>query len=145
TVTITNGLPSIILGTQPSVCSGVSTSSIPYSGVTNGADQYSITWTAAGIAAGMTNVGWTALSGGIISLNGLTSTSGTYPMTITVRNSATGCSNVIVAPSVVCGTNTEGNTVSLSTTNGTFANVDFASYGNPNGLCGSFTIGACHA
>jgi hypothetical protein len=145
TVTITSALPSITLGAQPTICSGVSTSSIPYSGVVNGADEYSIEWNAAGIAAGMTNVGWTALSGGLISLTGLTGTAGTYPMTIRVRNSATGCSNLIVSPSVVCGTGNEGNTVSLSTANGTFASVDFASYGTPNGTCGSFTTGACHA
>jgi hypothetical protein len=144
TITV-NPTPSITLGTQPSVCNGTTSTSFSYSSVTNGADQYSINWTPSGISAGLTNVGWTALSGGTIPLSGLTTTAGTYPMTITVQNSTTGCSNAVAFTTVSCGTAAENGTVSLSTTNGTFSTVDFASYGTPNGSCGSFTIDSCDA
>lgn len=46
----------------------------------------------------------------------------------------------------LCGTANEGNTVTLTAPAGmVFRSVTFASYGTPNGTCGSFTIGACHA
>lgn len=47
---------------------------------------------------------------------------------------------------VVCGTANEGGSVLLTAPAGTvFTGVDFASYGNPNGTCGNFTVGSCHA
>jgi len=51
----------------------------------------------------------------------------------------------------VCGTNCEGcGSISLSAPNNAtystkFTSVVFASYGTPNGSCGSFTYGGCHA
>ncbi len=46
----------------------------------------------------------------------------------------------------ICETANEGGTVVLNAPPGTvFTSVSFASYGTPNGSCGSFTIGACHA
>src|SRR6185437_2417997 len=46
----------------------------------------------------------------------------------------------------VCGTANENGTVVLTAPAGSvFTSVDFASYGTPNGSCGSFTIGGCHA
>lgn len=45
-----------------------------------------------------------------------------------------------------CGTAAEGGTVTLTAPLGyVFTSVTFASYGTPNGSCGSFTIGGCHA
>jgi hypothetical protein len=46
----------------------------------------------------------------------------------------------------VCGTAGEGGSVTLTAPAGNvFTSVTFASYGTPNGSCGSFTIGACDA
>jgi hypothetical protein len=51
---------------------------------------------------------------------------------------------------IVCGSAGETLGLSLSAPNGggistTFTSVDFASYGTPNGGCGSYTYGACHS
>jgi hypothetical protein len=46
----------------------------------------------------------------------------------------------------LCGTVDEGQTLTMTAPAGTFfISVTFASYGTPNGSCGSFTIGGCHA
>ena len=46
----------------------------------------------------------------------------------------------------VCGTVTEGNALTLTAPTGfTFTSIPFASYGTPNGSCGSYTLGSCHA
>jgi hypothetical protein len=46
----------------------------------------------------------------------------------------------------ICGTAAEGGTVVMTAPAGSvFTSVTFASYGTPNGSCGSFTIGACNA
>ena len=46
----------------------------------------------------------------------------------------------------ICGTANEGGSVTLTAPVGNvIISIDFASYGTPNGSCGSFTIGACHA
>lgn len=54
--------------------------------------------------------------------------------------------SVYLNAQVICGTAGEGGTVTLTAPAGTvFVSIDFASYGTPNGSCGSFTIGGCHA
>ena len=46
----------------------------------------------------------------------------------------------------LCGTADENSSVTLTAPAGqVFVSVTFASYGTPNGSCGSFTIGTCHA
>ncbi|MBX2906616.1 MAG: Ig-like domain-containing protein [Taibaiella sp.] len=46
----------------------------------------------------------------------------------------------------ICGTASEGGSVTLTAPAGSvFTSIDFASYGTPNGSCGSFTIGGCNA
>ncbi|HEX7847458.1 MAG TPA: T9SS type A sorting domain-containing protein [Chitinophagaceae bacterium] len=46
----------------------------------------------------------------------------------------------------VCGIIGEGGTLNMTAPVGTtFISVSFASYGTPNGSCGSFTVGGCHA
>lgn len=46
----------------------------------------------------------------------------------------------------VCAVASENQTLSITAPPGTtFTSVDFASYGTPNGSCGSFTLGSCHA
>lgn len=47
---------------------------------------------------------------------------------------------------IICGTAPEGGSVTLTApANATITSINFASYGTPNGSCGSFTIGGCHA
>lgn len=46
----------------------------------------------------------------------------------------------------LCGTANEGGAITLTAPTGNvFTSITFASYGTPNGTCGSFTIGVCHA
>jgi hypothetical protein len=46
----------------------------------------------------------------------------------------------------ICGTANEGGSVTLTAPPGhVFISIVFASYGTPNGSCGTFTIGGCHA
>jgi hypothetical protein len=46
----------------------------------------------------------------------------------------------------VCGTANENGTVAMTAPPDTvFTSVEFASYGTPNGTCGAFSLGACHA
>ena len=46
----------------------------------------------------------------------------------------------------VCGTAAENGTVAMIAPVGkVFTSVQFASYGNPDGTCGAFSLGACHA
>lgn len=46
----------------------------------------------------------------------------------------------------ICGFATENQSATLTAPAGTLiSGIDFASYGTPNGSCGSFTIGSCHA
>ena len=46
----------------------------------------------------------------------------------------------------ICGTAPEGETVILTVPpNNVITSIDFASYGTPNGSCGAFTLGTCHA
>jgi hypothetical protein len=46
----------------------------------------------------------------------------------------------------VCGTANENGTVAMIAPPGTvFTSVEFASYGTPTGVCGAFSLGACHA
>lgn len=47
---------------------------------------------------------------------------------------------------VICGTANEGGSITLTAPpNNRFTSIEFASYGTPNGTCGSFTTGGCHA
>jgi len=47
---------------------------------------------------------------------------------------------------VICGTAGEGGVVTLTAPAGNvITSIEFASYGTPDGVCGSFTLGACHA
>ncbi|HSU28521.1 MAG TPA: T9SS type A sorting domain-containing protein [Chitinophagaceae bacterium] len=51
-----------------------------------------------------------------------------------------------ISAQTMCNTVNEGQTLTLTAPAGrTFISITFASYGTPNGSCGSFTQGACHA
>lgn len=46
----------------------------------------------------------------------------------------------------ICGQTNEGGTINLTAPTGfVFTAIPFASYGTPNGSCGNFTLGSCHA
>src|SRR5437762_5229975 len=45
----------------------------------------------------------------------------------------------------ICGTANENSSMTLSCPSGTITSIEFASYGNPDGTCGAFTQGSCHA
>ncbi len=54
--------------------------------------------------------------------------------------------SVYINAQTLCGTTSEGGTITLTAPAGNvFTSINFASYGTPNGSCGSFTIGSCHA
>ena len=81
-----------ITPTPAEVCHGATTTSFSYSGLTNSPDKYSITWNAAGIAAGFTNITDATLSSSPISVNiPVTASPQTYIGSLTVKNSTTGC------------------------------------------------------
>ncbi|MBK8194569.1 MAG: hypothetical protein IPK76_15645, partial [Lewinellaceae bacterium] len=58
--------PTITLGTSPSVCSGITSTTLPYSATTNSPTQYSINFNPAAEAQGFEDVVLTALPGGSI-------------------------------------------------------------------------------
>lgn len=54
--------------------------------------------------------------------------------------------SVYLRAQTICGTADEGGSVTLTAPPGKIIlSINFASYGTPNGSCGSFTMGACHA
>ncbi|MGN6644994.1 MAG: beta strand repeat-containing protein [Cytophaga sp.] len=144
TITI-NGQPSVTLGTYPSICAGQASASVAYTSPVNSPDQYSINWSDAANAAGITDVAYSTLSGGTIPLTGLTSTAGVYGAVIMIRNSTTGCETICAASSL-CGVANEGGYIMMTAPgNGTFAKVTFASYGTPTGSCPTLSTSACNA
>jgi hypothetical protein len=118
-----NALPSVTPGSNPTINRGVTTANLAYSNATNSPNQYSITWNAAAITAGFSNVSNIALPASPIALTvpgGANAT--TYNGTLNVINSVTGCSS-------------SGSTiaVTLSKTNLTVtANNDSRIYGASN-------------
>ncbi len=52
----------------------------------------------------------------------------------------------IAGAQVICGTADENGMVTLTVPpDNVITSIEFASYGTPNGTCGSFTLGSCHA
>ncbi|MBK7030467.1 MAG: hypothetical protein IPH45_15250 [Bacteroidales bacterium] len=64
-----------------------------------------------------------------------------------IDNDCDGNTDVIVTNGIVCGmAYSEGQSFTLTAPPGkVFTSVDFASYGTPDGTCGNFTLGSCHA
>lgn len=91
-VTITvNPLPGITLGGSPSACIGASTAALTYTATTGTPNTYSITWDAAALAAGFSNVQGLALPASPVTLNvPATAAITTYTGSLTVKN-ANGC------------------------------------------------------
>jgi hypothetical protein len=95
-----NPLPTITTGTMPSICSGVSSTSIPYSATTSSPNQYSIAWSNAAAYSGFANVALGSLPASPISITAPTTAyAGAYTGTLSVKNSSTGC--IGVAPITV--------------------------------------------
>lgn len=141
------GAPAITLGTIPATCSGSTSVNVSYTNPINGVDQYMIDWSAEANAVGISDTNWATLSGGNITLSGLIATAGSYVFNVYVRNSVTGCQTNVSGSSVVtCNTANENATLTLTAPNGgLFTAINFASYGTPEGSCGSFTLSGCHA
>ena len=113
TVTVTAS-PTITLGASPTVCSGTTTANLPYTATTGAPNQYSITYSAAAIAAGFVNVTNATLNATPIVLNGSCRCSRlVYNATLIVTNTTTGCSStssaftvtINAAPTITLGAN----------------------------------------
>ena len=148
-----NTVPTITLGTNPSVCTGTTSATLSYSATTGSPNQYSITYDLTATGAGFANVPYTALSAGSITLSvpGAAPAS-TYNGVLTVRNSATGCVSanypitVGVNSSAVAPTSASsdrdafcsnaGGNISLSVTGGSGTTVRWFT-----GICAGTVIG----
>ncbi len=113
---IINPNPAITLGANPSVCAGVTSASLSYTGATGSPNQYGITWSAAAITAGFVNVpNTTTLPSSPVNITVPgAATPSAYTGTLTVRNSTTGCERsypvsvtVNVLPTITLGSNPE--------------------------------------
>ncbi|MFM7488562.1 MAG: hypothetical protein ACKO13_16745, partial [Cytophagales bacterium] len=95
-----NPLPTITVGSNPSICAGATTTSLLYSATTGSPDQYSIDFNAAANTAGFVDVTNAVLGSTSIGIAvPATVTAGTtYSATLTVRNSIGGC---VSAPSPI--------------------------------------------
>ncbi|MCW3106343.1 MAG: C-terminal target protein [Segetibacter sp.] len=92
-ITACNSYPTITLGSNPSVCAGTTSASLSYSATTNSPTQYSITWNAAALAAGFTNVTNATLPASAITLSVPAAVAAsTYSGTLTVKTAA-GCTS----------------------------------------------------
>jgi hypothetical protein len=113
-----NPLPTITLGTSPTICLGVTSANLPYTATTGSPNQYSITWNAAAISAGFSNVALTALPATpiVLAVPGA-APAATYSGTLTVKNTTTGCSSTGTSFSViVSATLTPSVTIAASAT-----------------------------
>lgn len=90
--------PTITLGTNPTVCGGVTSANLPYTATTGNPDQYSITWTGGAPGQGFNNVNNVSLPASpiVLTIPG-GAAPGTYNGTLTVRNSAGGCNGTGIA------------------------------------------------
>ncbi|MEI7534587.1 MAG: autotransporter-associated beta strand repeat-containing protein, partial [Verrucomicrobiae bacterium] len=95
TLATVNALPTITLGSSPTVSYGTTSANLPYSATGNGANQYIITYDSTAHTAGFTDGGsFAALPSSPIAITVPASAPiATYNGTITVKNSATGCTS----------------------------------------------------
>jgi hypothetical protein len=86
-----NALPTITIGSSPTVCRGASSANLTYS-AQSGANQYAIDFDATAEGLGFTDVALTSLSASPVAVTIPTGASnGTYNSNLTVRNTSTGC------------------------------------------------------
>ncbi len=109
TVTI-NALPTITLGTNPSVCQGTTSTNLTYSATTESPTDYTINFDGAAEAQGFVDVAWTSLpTSPIVITVPAGAAVGTYNAILNVRNANTCVSNnynitvTVVAPPSITG------------------------------------------
>jgi large repetitive protein len=129
TITIVTA-PALALNASPVVCAGSTSANLGYSSVSGGANEFSITYDAAALAAGFTNVPFSSLpvSPIVLSVPGA-APSTTYNATIIVRNTLAGCTGTVQAFTV---------TVSPTLVLATSGTVSLLCNGDANGA-GTFT------
>ncbi|MFD3002874.1 T9SS type A sorting domain-containing protein [Pontibacter toksunensis] len=135
------------------ICAGTTSASLTYSGVGNGADQYKIVWSSAGLTS-MTE--FASLPASPITINGTGSlAAATYSGTIYVRNSATLCESagaplsllVNPNPSVNAGTDPaaqcfiDGGNTFMPGGSGSNGTPVWSVFSNPNSLTVDITNG----
>lgn len=92
TLATVNPLPTITLGANPAVDRGNTNADLSYSATTGSPDEYSITWDAAALSAGFSNVVNVILPASPIALTVPDAAdAATYNGTLTLRNTTTGC------------------------------------------------------
>ncbi|NVO21347.1 MAG: hypothetical protein HXX13_16720, partial [Bacteroidetes bacterium] len=99
-------LPTITLGANPSVCSGVTAANLTYSATTGSPNRYSIDFNAAANSAGFIDVTDASLSGSpiVIAVPG-GAAAGTYSGSLTVRSTIYGCNSNVYSISVTINPN----------------------------------------
>jgi hypothetical protein len=101
-----NALPTINLGTNPSVCSGTTTADLHYSSVTGSPNRYSINFDSDANTAGFADISNAVLSGSDITFTlPIGVVSGTYNGSLTVKNNITGCESVVYPISITVNPN----------------------------------------
>ncbi len=84
---IVNALPTITLGTNPSICSGATAANLPYSAITGAANLYSIDYDGTANTAGFTDVSNLAIgASNIVLVVPAAAPTGVYNATLTVSN-----------------------------------------------------------
>jgi Bacterial Ig-like domain (group 3)/SprB repeat len=129
-----NALPTITLGSSPSVAYGATSANLAYSATANGANKYAITFDATAHTAGFTDVALTTLPSSPIAV---TVPAGLSPATfngiLTVENTTTGCTSTNYAFTV---------TVTKASQTITFGSLTAKTYGDaPFSLTGTANSG----
>jgi len=103
TVTMTvNPLPVITPGTDPNGCIGNTTVNLTYSNPQNSPDEYSIEWGALALSEDFLNVTGQALGASPIPITvPIDAPANTYPATLYVVNSSTGCTSAAIPFNVI--------------------------------------------
>ena len=87
-----NPLPTVTLGTNPSVCKGITSANLSYSATTGSPNQYGIVYDGTAHTAGFADVNNATLPASPIVLTvPAGAAAGTYNGTLTVKNTTTGC------------------------------------------------------
>lgn len=147
----------VTTGNESSSTGGPATSGVGTTGLTQGATGSVGSSTVGGGAVGTT--GATASAGSATTgVGGVANTATTAAVTTGAGGSTTGSASTTnsggggtdtggtTGGDTVCGTADEGSSTTLSCPDGEIIDsVVFASYGNPEGTCGAFTLGDCQS
>ncbi|TRO67540.1 MopE-related protein, partial [Christiangramia sabulilitoris] len=124
------GIPTITLGSNPSVRTGTGNTEFTYSGTSNSPDTYSIDFDAAAETEGFDDVS-NSLSSSPISVSvPATAGAGVYNATFTVRNSTTGCVSTGYPVTITVTANTAPSLTNFSSNPS--ASLDYAENGTGN-------------